>query len=89
MSKPASSGTLMILPPSRASLTELLAKLKQTPAKVVVRAAYEDPRPSAWLAERAGIPAVMLPFTVGGTARATDLFGLYDDTIARLLAVAK
>lgn len=77
------------LPPSTASLTELLARLKQTPAKAVVRAAYEDPRPSAWLAERAGIPAVMLPFTVGGTDKAKDLFSLYDDTLARLLAVAK
>jgi len=77
------------LPPSTASLTELLARLKQTPAKVVVRAAYEDPRPSAWLAERAGIPAVMLPFTVGGSDRAKDLFALYDDTLARLLAVSR
>ena len=35
------------------------------------------------------IPAVMLPFTVGGTDKAKDLFGLYDDTLARLLAAAK
>jgi len=77
------------LPPSTASLTELLARLKQTPAKAVVRAAYEDPRPSAWLAERAGIPPVMLPYTVGGTDAAKDLFGLYDDTLARLLAAAR
>jgi zinc/manganese transport system substrate-binding protein len=31
----------------------------------------------------------MMPFTVGGTDRAKDLFGLFDDTIARLLAVVK
>jgi zinc/manganese transport system substrate-binding protein len=77
------------LPPSTGSLTELLAKLKQMPARAVVRAAYEDPRPSEWLAQRAGIPAVMLPYTVGGSDQAKDLFGLYDDTLARLLAVAK
>jgi zinc/manganese transport system substrate-binding protein len=77
------------LPPSTASLTELLAGLKQTPAKAVVRAAYEDPRPSEWLARRAGIPAVMLPYTVGGSDKAKDLFSLYDDTLARLLAVAR
>jgi zinc/manganese transport system substrate-binding protein len=77
------------LPPSTASLTELLTKLKQTPAKAVVRAAYNDPRPSEWLAQRAAIPAVMLPYTVGGTDQAKDLFGLYEDTLARLLAVAK
>jgi len=32
---------------------------------------------------------VMLPFTVGGTDKAKDLFGLFDDTIARLLEVVK
>ena len=35
------------------------------------------------------IPAVTLPFTVGGSDKAKDLFGLYDDTLARLLAAAR
>jgi zinc/manganese transport system substrate-binding protein len=77
------------LPPSTAHLTELLQALKRTPASAVVRSAYNDPRPAQWLAQRAGIPEVILPFTVGGSERAKDLFGLYDDTIARLLAVRK
>ena len=34
---------------------------------------------------RSGIPAVMLPFTVGGSPEAGDLYGLFDDTIRRLL----
>jgi zinc/manganese transport system substrate-binding protein len=73
------------LPPSAAHLAGLLALLKQTPAKAVVRSAYADPRPADWLAERAGIPAVTVAYTVGGTEQAKDLFSLYDDTIARLL----
>jgi len=73
------------LPPSTAHLSDLLARLKQTPARMVVRSAYNDPRPGEWLAERAKVPSVTLPYTVGGTERAKDLFGLYDDTIARLL----
>jgi zinc/manganese transport system substrate-binding protein len=77
------------LPPSSAHLTELLGRLKQTPAKAVVRSAYSDPRPAEWLAQRAGIPAVMLPYTVGGTEQAKDLFSLYEDTLARLLAVPR
>jgi zinc/manganese transport system substrate-binding protein len=77
------------LPPSTAHLTELLARLKQTPAKAVVRSAYSDPRPAEWLAQRAGIPAVMLPYTVGGSDKAKDLFGLYEDTLARLLAIPR
>jgi zinc/manganese transport system substrate-binding protein len=32
---------------------------------------------------------VELPYTVGGTPGAKDLFGLFDDSIARLKAVKK
>jgi len=77
------------LPPTAAHLSELLAGLGRDPAKAVVRAVYNEPRAAEWLAERAKIPAVALPFTVGGSDKAQDLFGLFDDTLARLLAVAK
>jgi zinc/manganese transport system substrate-binding protein len=75
------------LPPSTAHLGNLLAQLAKDPAKAIVRSAYNDPRPGEWLAERAKIPSVALPFTVGGSEKAKDLFSLYDDSIARLLAV--
>lgn len=77
------------LPPTTAHMSELLGRLTATPAKAVVRAAYNDPRAAEWLAGRAGIPALMLPFTVGGSPQANDLFGLYDDTLSRLLALLK
>lgn len=77
------------LPPTAAHLSELLASLGRDPAKAVVRAAYNEPRAVEWLSERAKIPAVVLPFTVGGSDRAQDLFGLFDDTLARLLAITK
>jgi zinc/manganese transport system substrate-binding protein len=77
------------MPPTTSHLSELLARLTKDPAKVVVRSAYNDPRAAEFLAERAKIPAVVLPFTVGGTDKAKDLFGLYDDTLTRLLSVAK
>jgi zinc/manganese transport system substrate-binding protein len=70
-------------------LSELLANLARDPAKAVVRAAYNEPRAAEWLSERAKIPAVTLPFTVGGSDRAKDLFGLFDDTLSRLLVAAK
>ena len=75
--------------PSAAHLGELVAQLQRQPAKMVLRAGYQDERASEWLSEHAKIPAVMLPFTVGGSERAKDLFGLFDDTIARLLGAAK
>jgi zinc/manganese transport system substrate-binding protein len=31
----------------------------------------------------------MLPYTIGGTEKAKDLFGLFDDTIERLLTTIK
>jgi zinc/manganese transport system substrate-binding protein len=72
--------------PTASHLQEVLAALKGTPAKMVLYAAYQDPRPSEWLSKNDGIPAVKIPFTVGGTDGAKDLFGLFDDTVARLLA---
>jgi zinc/manganese transport system substrate-binding protein len=77
------------LPPTTAHLASLLAQLQKAPAKMVVHAAYSDPRAADWLAQQAKLPSVLLPFTVGGTERATDLFTLYDDTIERLLAGAR
>ena len=77
------------LPPSAAHMADLLASLKQTPAKAIVRAAYNDSRAADWLAREARVSAVVLPYTVGGSERAKDLFGLYEDTLARLLAAAR
>ena len=75
--------------PTSAHLAEVLAQLQRQPARMVIRAAYNSDRPSQWLSERAKIPAVALPFTVGGSERAKDLFSLFDDTIARLLEANK
>jgi zinc/manganese transport system substrate-binding protein len=77
------------VPPSSGYLAEVLQKLQAQPAKFVIRAAYEDDRPSTFISEKAGIPAIALPFTVGGTDGAKDLFGLYEDTIRRLLGGLK
>ena len=73
------------IPPSAAHLEEVLSVLKTQPARMVIFAAYQDRRPADWLSEHAGIPAVELPFSVGGTAGTDDLFGLFDVTITRLL----
>jgi zinc/manganese transport system substrate-binding protein len=72
------------IPPSASHLAELKRELKEQPAKLIIRTAYDDPRASEWLSDQTGIPAVLLPGTVGGTDRARDLFSLFDDTIDRL-----
>lgn len=71
--------------PSAAYLTQVVNTLQKQPAKMVLRAAYQNARPSLWITERTRIAAVELPYTVGGNENAQDLFGLFDDTLARLL----
>jgi zinc/manganese transport system substrate-binding protein len=77
------------VPPSSGYLAQVLEVLKKTPVKMIIRAAYEDPRPSQFVGGRAGVPAVMLPYTIGGDDQAKDLYSLYDDTLNRLLQAAK
>jgi zinc/manganese transport system substrate-binding protein len=77
------------VPPSAGYLGNLVTKLAATPPKMILRNAYNDPRAAEWLSQRIGVPVVLLPYTVGGTPEAKDLFGLFDDTINRLLAGAK
>ncbi|HSW52371.1 MAG TPA: zinc ABC transporter substrate-binding protein [Sulfuricaulis sp.] len=73
------------LPATAGHLSALSAELARRPARAVIRTPYQDPRPSAWLAQRTGVRQVVLPYTIGGSERARDLFGLFDDTLERLL----
>lgn len=75
--------------PSAAHLASVVETLRREPARLILRASYQDSRASEWVAERARIPAVVLPATVGGTPGAADLFGLFDDILARLAAAAR
>ena len=73
------------VPPSAGYLAELVKTLSASPPKMILRNAYNDPKAAEWLAERIHVPVVMLPFSVGGTPAAKDLFGLFDDTVQRLV----
>lgn len=73
------------LPPTVSHLSELNSRFKNGGADFIIRSTYQDSKSSEWLAERSGIPAVMLPLTVGGSDAATDLYSLFDDIIDRLL----
>lgn len=77
------------IPPTPSHLAQLIDQMKRAPAKVIVYEPYNSPQAAEFLSTRANIPAVMMPFTVGGTDKAKDLFGLFDDTIDRLLAAVK
>src|SRR6185369_5328086 len=77
------------VPPTAAYLGALVGKLTSTPAKLILLNAYNDPKAADWLSERLHTPSVVLPFSVGGSDAAKDLFGLYDDTLNKLLAALK
>jgi len=75
------------IPPTTAHLSELLSVLGSDGmgADAIIRAPFQSDKASQWLEGRTGIPAVMLPLTVGGTEEAHDLFSLFDDILDRLL----
>lgn len=74
------------IPPTASHLASLLKRFSGTnDADFIIRAPYQSDKPSLWLSERTGIPAVLLPLTVGGSDGAIDLFRFFDDIIDRLL----
>ncbi|PHS24827.1 MAG: zinc ABC transporter substrate-binding protein [Methylophaga sp.] len=73
------------VPPTVKDLHNVLQKLKVTPAKIVLNAAYQSPRATDWLTNKTAITKVTLPFTVGGNDQSNDLFSLFDNTIQLLL----
>jgi len=77
------------VPPSAGYLSELTTKLSADRPKLILRNAYNDPKAAEWLSQKIGAPIVTLPFSVGGTPEAKDLFGLFDDTLSRLQAAVK
>jgi len=77
------------VPPSAGYLAGLVTRLAGTPPRMILRNAYNDPKAADWLSERIKSPVVTLPFSVGGTPEAKDLFGLFDDTLQKLTAAAR
>jgi zinc/manganese transport system substrate-binding protein len=77
------------VPPSSGYLAALVSRLAADRPAMILRNAYNDSKSADWLAGKVQVPVVLLPFSVGGTAGAKDLFGLFDDTLNRLLGALK
>ncbi len=73
------------IPPTSGHLAQILKQMETDPASMIIYASYQDPKAADWLSKRTGIPAVELPSTVGAGKEVSDLYGLYDVTIRRLL----
>ncbi len=72
------------VPPTASHLVEVLDRVRDSGARAILRAPFDPEDASEWLSGKTGIPAVELPFTVGGRPEATDLFSLFDSTLALL-----
>lgn len=77
------------LPTTAGHLVALKQSLKANPATMIVYTAYQNPRAAKRFAQMAGIPAVELPYTVGGAKEVNDLFSLFDVTIKKLTGKQK
>jgi zinc/manganese transport system substrate-binding protein len=75
------------VPPTAAYLGPLVSKLSAAPPRMILINAYNDTKAANWLSRRVHAPVVTLPFSVGGSPGANDLFGLFEDTLDNLLAV--
>ena len=73
------------IPPTTSHLQKVLNEIRDSKPRLILNAAYENSKPSRWLAERTGVPAVTLPYTVGGTKEADDIFQLYEVMVNMLL----
>jgi len=74
------------LPTTAGHLVSLKQSLKSNPATMIVYTAYQNPRAAKRFAQMSKLPAVELPYTVGGAEGVNDLFSLFDVTIQRLSA---
>jgi len=72
------------IPPNIAHLETLLTNFKTQPANFIIRAPHEPEKASLWLSDKTKIPAIMLPFTIGGDPQSNHLFALFDRTLALL-----
>lgn len=77
------------IPPTTSHLQRVLNQIKDNPPKLILNGAYENDKPSRWLSKRTDIPELTLPFTVGGTKEADDIFKLFDITIEMLVENSK
>jgi zinc/manganese transport system substrate-binding protein len=72
------------LPPTSGHLAQLLSRTAQGDISAVLVASYQDARGAHWLAERAKLPVIILPISVGGDDDSQDLFSLYDSLLTLL-----
>jgi zinc/manganese transport system substrate-binding protein len=77
------------LPPTASHLEAVLRLARSQPIKAILRAPYDPDSAAAWLSEKAKIPVLVLPYTVGGDPKAKTLQALFELTLSSLEAAAR
>lgn len=75
------------IPPNTGHLETLLQQVRGVPVLAIIRTPYAPSAGSQWLSGKTKLPSLVLPYTVGGSERASDLFGLFEETLQRLIEV--
>lgn len=75
------------IPPTGAHLEELLQTVRGQEVAAILRTPYAPADASEWLADRSGLPVLVLPYTVGGAEGVDDLFALFEHTLQQLESV--
>lgn len=81
-------GTLESSPgvdPSVAHLGTVLQRQSQLKGRMIITSAYAGDAASKWFSDKANVPLVVLPFTVGGNKEAATLETFFENTVVRLL----
>jgi zinc/manganese transport system substrate-binding protein len=73
------------VPPGPADMARIVNLIPTAGAKFVLHAAYEDPRSSKFVAEKAGVPLIKVPFTLGGTEDGKTYKDFYTTSVQRML----
>jgi zinc/manganese transport system substrate-binding protein len=76
------------IPPSSSYLEKVLQTARSNQIMAILRIPSAPDDDSKWLSKKTNIPALVVPYTVGGNVAAVDLFSLFDETI-RVLNDAK
>ncbi|NCO70727.1 MULTISPECIES: zinc ABC transporter substrate-binding protein [Shewanella] len=70
--------------PTSSHLASLLTRAEKGDVMAIIVASYQDERGAKWLGERANLPVLVLPISVGGNEESKDLISLYDNILSLL-----
>ena len=75
------------LPTTIGHLSKLKQSLDNNSVSMIIYTAHQNPRSAKRFSKMTQLPAIQLPYTVGGHKKVTDLFSLFDVTLDKMLAV--